>query len=126
MYYLVNEMDWVTVFTHLANYSGMAWALAQVFAAAMIFATPVAWAMIENDYGWGSVPQLEEESDAKAYEEADTIQDEDEDVIVYGIWEATGLWLPIEEAVAVWGSLWALPKEMRGDYIDALRVMYTA
>jgi hypothetical protein len=78
MYYLVTAQDWVTVFTHLANYSNLIWALAQIFAAAMVFATPVAWAMIENDYGWGSVPQPEENHNASmaSYEEADTIQDD--------------------------------------------------
>ena len=137
MYYLVTETDWVNVFTHLATYTGMAWALAQIFLAAFIFATPVAWMMIETNYGWDTMPQPEEDTMA-SYEEADTVQDEDlykEAQIRAWLYSQCSkdeewLWDYLcphgAEALEIRNTMMSLPQESWEDYINSLKVMYAA
>ena len=137
MYYLVTEQDWVNVFTYLSSYTGMIWALVQIFLAAFIFATPVAWMMIETNYGWDTMPQPEEDTMA-SYEEADTVQDED-------LYKKTQIraWLYSQcskdeewlwdylcphgaEALEIRNTMMSLPQESWEDYINSLKVMYAA
>ena len=122
MYYLVTETDWVNVFTHLATYTGMAWALAQIFLAAFIFATPVAWMMIETNYGWDTMPQPEEENSMASYEEADT---EEVSLVTAWVIRLTGKSVSSAEAEEIWHTYWEVPASQRRCYIDTLKVMYS-
>ena len=137
MYYLVSNTDWVNTFTYLSSYTGMIWALVQIFLAAFIFATPVAWMMIETNYGWDTMPQPEEDTMA-SYEEADTVQDEDlykEAQIRAWLYSQCSkdeewLWDYLcphgAEALEIRNTMMSLPQESWEDYINSLKVMYAA
>ena len=138
MYYLVSNTDWVNTFTYLSSYTGMIWALVQIFLAALICATPVAWMMIETDYGWSCEPQPEEENSMASYEEADTVQDEDlykEAQIRAWLYSQCSkdeewLWDYLcphgAEALEIRNTMMSLPQESWEDYINSLKVMYAA
>ena len=123
MYYLVTDQDWVNVFTYLSSYTGMIWALVQIFLAAFIFATPVAWMMIETNYGWDTMPQPEEENSMASYEEADT---EEVSLVTAWVIRLTGKSVSSAEAEEIRNTMMSLPQESWEDYINSLKVMYAA
>ena len=123
MYYLVSNTDWVNTFTHLSSYTGMIWALVQIFLAAFIFATPVAWMMIETNYGWDTMPQPEEENSMASYEEADT---EEVSLVTAWVIRLTGKSVSSAEAEEIRNTMMSLPQESWEDYINSLKVMYAA